>query len=258
MNDILEPTPGDPIHPVPDGLESHGPRENDGFFGRLTDLIVKPTRLMRNVGVAPRWWQPGLLIFAVMVVFQYFTYPIAAPEQVEIMRNSRMAEFMPPEALEQAYLQALDPSPAKLAIESVKVGVTTWVMVLVVSVIFGFFAKMGGGKGKMKQALGIVHWASVLPFALFTLIKLPLVLATETVLGTNLGLAALLPDPDPGSALFQILVQYGDFGSWWGLFVMITGFKVVYRMSGVAAATSILLPWVLAVAVPTVIAILFV
>lgn len=258
MNDSFEPTPD---IPTDSGAEIPGmepARENDHFLGRLADLFAKPSRLMQNVGAAPRWWQPGLLIFVVMIVFQYFTYPVAAPEQVEIMRNSRMAELMPPEALEQAYVQALDPSPGKLAIESLKVGLTTWVMILVVSVIFGFFAKMGGGQGKMKQALGIVHWASVFPFAVFTLIKLPLVLATETVLGTNIGLAALLPDPDPGSALFQILVQYGDFGSWWGLFVMITGFRVVYRMSGAAAATSVLLPWLLAVAVPTVIAILFV
>lgn len=258
MSDSFQPVDGTPLDPAPDGFEPEPVRENDHFLGRLADLFRRPSRLMENVGAAPRWWQPGLLIFVVMLIFQYFTYPIAAPEQVEIMRSSRMAEFMPPEALEQAYVQALDPSPAKLAIESLKVGLTTWVMILVVSVIFGFFAKMGGGQGRMKQALGIVHWASVLPFAVFTLVKIPLVLATETVLGTNIGLAALLPEPDPGSALFQILVQYGDFGAWWGLFVMITGFRVVYRMSGGAAATSVLLPWVLATAIPTVMAILFV
>lgn len=258
MNDSIEPTPDVPDEPRPEPVSTPGGGENDGFLGRLTDLIVKPSRLMANVGAAPRWWQPGLLIFAVMMIFQYFTYPIAAPEQVEIMRNSRMADFMPPEALEEAYRQALDPTPGKLAIEALKVGVTTWVMILLVSLIFGFFAKMSGGQGRMKQALGIVHWASVLPFALFTVIKLPLVLATESVLRTNIGLSALLPDADPGSALYQILVQYGDFGSWWGLYVMIIGFAVVYRLSGKAAAAAVLLPWALAMAVPTVMAILFV
>ena len=32
------------------------PEGPDGFLGRLTDLIVKPGRLMAHVGVAPRWW----------------------------------------------------------------------------------------------------------------------------------------------------------------------------------------------------------
>ena len=53
MNDTLEPIPSG----APDGEDGHdGPRINDHFIGRLVDLVVKPSRLMENVGAAPRWW----------------------------------------------------------------------------------------------------------------------------------------------------------------------------------------------------------
>ena len=62
---------------------------NDSFFGRLTDLFTNPGRLMENVGANPRWWQPGLVVFLVMIVFSWFTLPISAPEQAELMRDSQ-------------------------------------------------------------------------------------------------------------------------------------------------------------------------
>ena len=37
-------------------------------------------------------------------------------------------------------------------------------MVLLFGFILGFFARMGGGKGTFKQALGVVSWAALIPF----------------------------------------------------------------------------------------------
>jgi len=227
-----------------------GPRVNDNFLGRLVDLVVKPSRLMDNVGASPRWWQAGLLVFVVIAAFSWLTMPISGPEQMEMMRDSRFSQLMPEGEWENAYADAMDPSPVKRLTQSLGAGLSTWVMVMVVSLVLGFFAKMSGGQGVMKQSLGIVHWGSIIPFVIMVIVKLPLVLYLESVLSVNVGLAALLGDADPASPLYHILVTYGDFSNWWGLIVLIIGYRTVYRMGTSTAALAVLLPWALLAAIP--------
>ena len=226
------------------------PAEGDDFFGRLSDLIAKPGRLMTNVGLAPRWWHAGVLIFLLMTGFSWLIMPISGPEQMELMRDSRIGQLMPEGEWEKAYAEALEPAPTKRILQSLGAGFSSWIMVLMLSFVLGFFARMSGGVGTFKQAMGIVHWGSLIPFGLLVVIKGPLILMTESLQQVNLGLAALLPGGDPSSALFQILVTYGDFFNWWGLAVLIIGFRQIFRMGGGAAAISVLLPWSLLVAIP--------
>ncbi len=247
MNDMLEPTPDEES---PEMIAADGPRVNDHFLGRLVDLVAQPSRLMENVGFAPRWWQAGLLVFVVIAAFSWLTVHISGPEQMEMMRDSRFTQLMPAGEWERAYADAMDPSMAKRITQSLGAGISTWVMMMVLSLVLGFFAKMSGGQGKMKQSMGIVHWASIIPFVIMVLIKLPLVLITESVFSVNLGLAALLGDTDPTNPLYHILATYGDFSNWWGLFVLVIGYRTVYRMTTAAAAVSVLLPWALLAAIP--------
>jgi len=223
---------------------------NDSFLGRLTDLFTNPGRLMDNVGANPRWWQPGLVVFLVMIVFSWFTLPISAPEQAELMRDSKLMEMIPEDVADQQYEEARNITQDKRLTQSGLAGFTTWLMVLIFGLILGFFVRLGGGIGSFKQALGIVSWGSLPVFAISSLVKLPLVLMTESVFKVNIGLAALMPGADPGSFLFQVLMTYGDFFSWWGLFLLVIGFERVYQMGRSAAVLSVLLPWVLLSVIP--------
>jgi hypothetical protein len=223
---------------------------NDSFFGRLTDLFTNPKRLMDNVGANPRWWQPGLLVFLVMIVFSWFTLPISAPEQAELMRDSKLMEMMPAEVADQQYEEARNITQDKRLTQTGIAGFTAWLMVLIFGLILGFFVRLGGGQGSFKQALGIVSWGSVPVFAVGHLVKLPLVLMTESVYKVNIGLAALMPGGDPKSILFQALMTYGDFFTWWGLILVIIGFERVFKMGRSAAVLSVLLPWALLSAIP--------
>ncbi|MCP4571182.1 MAG: YIP1 family protein [bacterium] len=230
---------------------------NDSITGRLADLFAKPGRLMDNVATRPAWWQPGLLVFLIMAAFTWVVSPIQGPEQMELMRDSKIMSMMPEDQWQQQYDEALDPAPMKRAITAVGSGFTSWVMILVFGFILGFFARMGGGQGTFKQALGVVSWSSLLPFGVGVLIKLPLVLVTESVATVSVGLAALAPGLDPMSPLFQILNSYGDFFTWWGLFVLVVGFQRVFNMSRGAAAVAVLLPWALLTAIPVGLTLLF-
>lgn len=226
------------------------PRVNDGFVGRLIDLLTRPSRLADNIGFAPRWWQPLLLVFILIFGFAYLTLPISGPEQMEMMRDSKLMSMVPEADWQQMYDDALDKSAGQLALESVGAGFTTLFMVLVFSFVLGFFARMSGGKGTIWQSVGVGTWAAVLPFGLASVVKLPLVLVTESAFQANIGLAALLPDGDPSSPLYQILMTYGDLFTWWGLVVMIIGFERVHGLSRGSAAATVLLPWLLMAAIP--------
>jgi len=223
---------------------------NESFSGRLTDLFTNPGRLMENVGANPRWWQPGLLVLLVMIVFSWFTLPISAPEQAELMRDSKIMEMIPEDVAEQQYEEARNITQDKRITQSGIAGFTTWLMVLIFGLILGFFVRLGGGDGSFKQALGIVSWGSLPVFAIASVVKMPLSLMTDSVFKGNIGLAALMPGGDPKSFLFQALMTYGDFFTWWGLVLVIIGFERVFKMGRSAAVLSVLLPWALLSAIP--------
>jgi hypothetical protein len=120
-----------------------------------------------------------------------------------------------------------------------------WISVLVFGLVLGFFARMGGGTGTFKQALGVVSWGALIPFVLGVAVRTPLILITSSAYRVTLGLAALVPDPDPTSPLFIVLATFGDFFTWWGLVVIVLGFERVFAMPRRSAAVAVLLPWAL-------------
>lgn len=222
---------------------------NDTFVGRLRDVIVAPGRLMENVKEDPRWWQPGLLIFILMIGFTYLVNPISGPEQLELMKDSKIMGMVPENVWQEQYEAAMNISTFKNITSSVGAGFTTWVLIILFGFTLGFFTRMGGGQGTFKEALGVVSWASIVPLGLAPIIKLPLILMTESLLEVNLGLVALIPGADPGTNLFIIISSYGDFLTWWGLALLVIGFQRVYGMDRGAAAVSVILPWALLTAV---------
>ena len=230
---------------------------NDNFLGRLSDLVMKPARLMDNVGLAPRWWQPALIVFVLISGFSYLTLPISAPEQLEMMRDSKLMQMMPEAQWQDQYDAAMNISPAKRLLQSAGAAFTTIIMMVIFSLIIGFFARMSGGQGTFRQALGLGSWSALIPFGIASCVKLPLVLATESVFAVNLGLAALLPDGDPTSPLYQVLMTYGDLFTWWGLVVLVIGYRQVFGLTGRAAAVSVILPWALLSMIPLGMSLLF-
>jgi hypothetical protein len=229
----------------------------DTLVGRLRDLIVAPGRLMDHVGARPRWWVPGLIVLVVMAGFTWLTVPISGPEQMEVMRDSKLMSMVPEEQWQAQYDAALNVTAGKRAITSLQAGVTGWLSIIVFGFVLGFFVRMSGGKGSFRQALGVTSWAALIPFALGSIVKAPLVLATESAFRVNLGLAALMPGGEPGSPLFQVLMFYGDFLTWWGLAVLVIGFSRVFGLSRNAAITSVVLPWALLSLIPLGLALIF-
>lgn len=238
MNDLNTPFDSPETGPEP------GP---DPLLGRFSDLITKPGRLMDNVGRKTRLWAPYLLIFVVMTGFMWMISPIMNPEQLEMSKDSKLMQMMPPEILEEQYEQALNPTPLRRLLTSVQGGFFVLIQAMLLGLLLGLFAKLSGGTGRVVQAMGITAWAALIPMVVGTLITLPIILQTESFFGTSIGLAALLPDGDPGSLVYKILYMFGDFFTWWGVALLVIGFKRVYGLSTGAAATTVILVWFVAV-----------
>jgi len=239
------------------GPESFEPESDDSFFSRLADLFRSPSSLMDKVGRNPRWWAPGLLIFLVMIGFTWLVTPISAPEQLELMRDSKLMQMAPEDVWEQQYQESLDIPTSKIILQALTAGFTTWIMVIVFGFILGFFARMSGGQVKFKQALGITAWGAIPVFVIASMVKLPLILATESVYSVSIGLAALMRGGDPSSPLYQVLMTYGDFFTWWGLALIIIGYQRVFGMGRGPAIASVIMPWALLSAIPLGFSLLF-
>jgi hypothetical protein len=165
--------------------------------------------------------------------------------------------MVPEDQWQQQYEQAMNPAPVSRAVSAVGAGFSTWIMVLVFGLVLGFFARMSGGQGTMKQAIGIVSWGALIPFTIASVVKLPLILATESVFRVSFSLAALIPGLEAGDKLFTVLSSFTDVFTVWGLVVLVIGFRRVFGMNIVAAQIAVVLPWLLCTGILTGVGLMF-
>jgi hypothetical protein len=217
----------------------------DTFLRRLFDLIAKPDRLMRNVGMRPRWWQAGILVTVIVAATSWLTMPITISEGVEQLSAKRDAwpyNKMPDDQWEQMLEKAQTVTPQIRAMSSLRNGIVSFLLLMILGFILGFFAKMSNGKGTPWQAVGIVAWSNLIPLGLAPLIKAPLVIAADSSNSVSLGLAAFT-SIESARILYVVLSVYGDFATWWGLALMVIGFSRVFGLERKIAVMSVVLPW---------------
>jgi hypothetical protein len=218
---------------------------NDNIGARLVALIVKPGLLMEWVKARPLWLVAGLILLLLSALFAALTLHISGPEQMEMMRDSRFGQMMSEEEWQADYEEVLDPTPTKRLTHALTGGIGTWIIVFIYGLLFLLFGKLAGGQASFKQVLGVTYWAMIIPFALGALLRLPLIFAKQSVFGVSIGLAALAPNLEVTSALFQALVAFGDFFVWWGLVVVIIGYQKVNDFPRGKAAVVVIMPWLL-------------
>lgn len=218
---------------------------NDSFGARLVALIAHPNILMAWIKERPTWVAPSLLMFGVMLAFTATISHIAGPEQLELMRDSRLMRMMPEETWQKQYDASLDPTPVKRIRDGVSAGLGTWASAFILAAILHGFCKLSGGNGRFKHMLGLVYWTGLIPYVLGSILRLPLVLAKESVMGVSLGLAALGGGLEYTSFGYQLLTTYGDFTMWWALVLLVIGVGKVYELNRGSAIAVVILPWAL-------------
>lgn len=234
----------DPVgYRVSEPEPSAAPR-SDSFLSRLGNLITSPGKAMEGVKAKPRWLQAGLVIMVVMGLFTAATTHIASPEQMELMKDTRLGQMIPPEQYQEQYDQALNPTMGKRIISGIGAAAGTWILALFVpGLVWLLFSKLAGGQATFGQVMGVVFWADLIPLGLGPLVRWPLVLAQQSVIGVATG-PAVFAAGDPSSLAYRLLM-FLDVFAIWGLVVMVIGFQKVNGFPRGKAVTVAVVPWLL-------------
>ena len=230
-------TPVTPPSPDPASPAASEP----GVLARLIAVFTAPGRAMAAVRANPRWLVAGLVIMAVMALFSALTATIAGPEQIEMMKETKLGRMMTQEQLQAAEEQALNPSTAKRITSMVSAAAAGWIAVFVSGLVFLLFGKLAGGTGTFRQVMGVVFWASLISYGLGSLVKLPLIIAKHSVMEVSTGLGALAPG-DPLSLSYQLLGIF-DLFAIWAVAVMVIGFQTIHGFARGKAVVVTVLPW---------------
>jgi hypothetical protein len=217
----------------------------DNLLARLWAVFARPGQAMEWVRGNPRWLMAGLLLAILGAFYAVITMPIAGPEQLELMRDTRMFRMLSDEDWQVRYEESLDPTPVRRVTTGIGAAVASFVIVLIYGLIYLLFGKLAGGTGTFKQVMGVTFWAYIIPGGLGNLLRIPLIFAKQSVMEVSLGLAALAPKENLLSAGYQALYYFGDFFVWWALVVTIIGFQKVHDISRGQAAVVTILPWLL-------------
>jgi len=212
---------------------------------RLWDLFRHPGRLMGNVGRLPRWWHAGILLLLINGVATTWVGPVMLKEYRSVPTSSRFDSLVSRDQVEATLEKAMVSGEQNKLGSIISTGLNSWAVTIVFGLVLGFFAKMAGGQGSFPQALGIVHWAALIPYGLGTLIKLPLILNTGEYCRITLSPAAFLPADSVGSFFFVMLAYFAEVTIWWGLLVVVVGFEKVFGLNRGPAFLSVVLPWAL-------------
>ncbi len=230
--------------------EEKSPGSSPDFIPqRFWDLIVNPRGLMENVGRWPKWWIAGLLILILNGVATTWEGPILLKEYREQPGSALMNTMITQEDLLEKLEESVGEGKGNKLSSVISSGMNTWGGTLVFSLFLGFFAKMAGGKGRFSQALGIVHWAALIPYGIGTLVRLALILNTGHYARISLSPAIFLPSESVGTFAFIFLDSFTDLTVIWGLIVVVIGFGKVFKMDYSPAALSVFMPWALITAI---------
>ena len=214
-----------------------------GLLSRVVAVFTAPGRAMEAVKRDPRWLVPGLIIMAVLAIFASTTVQIAGPEQMEMMRDSKLGRMMSTEQFQKAQDDALNPTTAKRVTSAISGAAGGWIAIFLTGLVFLLFTKLAGGQGTLKQVMGVVFWASLISFGLGSLVKLPLVFAKKSVMEVSTGLG-LLSSGGPLALSHQLLSIFDVFQIW-SLAVIVIGFEKIHGFARNKAIVVTVLPWLL-------------
>lgn len=204
-------------------------------FGRFWAILAAPGLAMDAVREHPRWTAAALAIVLLVGMHTALTLPIAGPEQLDVMQQTRLGQLMSPEDLAAAYEQFENVTFMDRLLSGLQSGFMTLVSIFITSVVYLLFSRVAGGRGTYQQLLGVLFWSSVVSLGLAALVKTPLVLAKGSSMDVSLGPAILAAGNGPLDPVFQFLSLFEVF-SLWGLALIVLGLERIHGFARGKAA----------------------
>ncbi len=217
---------------------------SDSVLSRFWTIVVNPSAAMEAVRERPRVLVAALAIIILLGIFSAATVHITGPEQVDMMRDTRFGEMMEPEQIEEMYDGYLNMTTKDLLMAAVPAGIGTAATVFVMGLVFLLIGKLAGGQGSFGQVMGVVFWSNVVAMGYGALVKWPLVIAKETMMGITLGPAVLVADRGYLDPLFGFLSLF-DIFTVWGVVLIVIGFEKIHGFARNKAIAVVVATWLL-------------
>jgi len=217
---------------------------NDSVLTRFWTIVVNPSMAMEAVRERPRVLVAALAIIVMMGLFTAATMHIAGPEQVDVMRDTRFGRLMEAEDIDRMYDDYLNLTTVDRLKQAIPSGFGAAAMVFVMGLVFMLFGKLAGGRATFGQVQGVIFWANVVGLGYGALVKWPLALAKESVMGVSLGPAVLVSDRGYLDPLYQFLSMF-DIFTVWGVVLVVIGFEKIHGFARPKAATVVVATWLL-------------
>ncbi|MBU0741946.1 YIP1 family protein [bacterium] len=217
---------------------------NDSVLTRFWTIIFNPSAAMAAVREKPRVLVAALAVILMMGFFTAATLHIAGPEQVDVMRDTRIGRMMPPEDIDKMYDDYLNLTTVDRVKQALPSGFGGAATVFVLGLVFLLFGKLAGGQGTFGQVMGVVFWSNVVSLGYASLIKWPLVLAKGSMMQVSLGPAVLVSGRGVLDPLFGLLSMFDVF-TIWGVVLIVIGFEKVHGFARNKAVVAVVATWLL-------------
>ena len=217
-----------------DVVSSGAPQQQaqKGFVARLLGVFFSPAETFEDIARKPTIWAPLLLLAVVQGAFLYTTAQAQGQDTAAITENSSFLQRLPEEQRAEIVEQQRNPSPARRLISAVVGPVFVIVIMLFFTLLYWGAGNLLGGQPTFKKVFSMVLFASMIALVVGQLVKLPLILAKNTVAGVTFSPAMLMPDLEVTSTQFR-LWSFFDLFALWGTVVTGIGLAKVSGFSTV-------------------------
>jgi hypothetical protein len=224
---------------------------HESSFGRLAGVLVAPGKTFQSIERRPTWVVPLLLLCLLNALTAYLvTERMDFRAAMEKQMESRGQEMSPEQIDRMVEVQERFGSIGALVIAPIMFLV---ILLLFTGLYLGAFRFFAGSELTFKQSFSTLLYAMT-PFAIASLLSIPVILGRTTIdpedaqgglLYSNLAAFA----SDETSPVVRSLLANVDFFGLWILVLSILGYRIVARVSTGTAAATVLVLWLLSVAV---------
>ena len=213
-------------------------------FSRFVTIVTSPGATMEVVREKPRFLVGALAVILCVGLFSAATMHISGPESIDVMRDTRYGRMMEPEQIDKMYDRYIDITVMNRVVNGISGGVGAALALFVSSLVYFLFGKLAGGRGSFAQVMGVCMWASVVSMGYGALVKWPLAVAKQSVMGVSMGPAVLVADRGLTDPIFGLLSMMDVF-TLWGVVILVLGFESVHGFARNKAAMVVVATWLL-------------
>ena len=198
------------------------PQAGMGFVQRVIGVFTAPGKTFEDVANKPTVLMPLLLVMLFAGANAYIIAPISGKDQADLMSRSAFFERMIPdkETREQQLEEMRNPTTITRVLAIVQSAVGTLVFLVIFALVYWGLGNLLGGEPTFKKMLSMLAFAGMISVVAAHLVRLPLIIAKDTVFGVSLSPVVFFPDAPVTSPTFRLLSALSVFAIW---SVVVTG-----------------------------------